>query len=178
VTLFHLFFIFHLDYFSLLGALIIVRGGDGAKRRHIMSGDRKFLLNSKSGGRFKMGLVCRLFAFFFPFFPLFLSPKHRSCSFILVGMLYKTFLIGLQVPAFFALSSLLLHKILLLCPFPFSGGVIYRFSNSWFLVFSLVSHLFFVYLLLRFLPCSSKRSSSSIFCFVYLTTFRQEGSTI
>jgi len=47
-------------------------------------------------------------------------------------------------------------------PFPFSGGMIYRFSNSWFWCFLLLI-AFFVHLFLRFLPCSSKRCPSFIF---------------
>jgi len=50
----------------------------------------------------------------FFFLTLSLSPKHRSCSLILVGILYKAFLIGLQVPAFFVLAITPPHKILLL----------------------------------------------------------------
>ena len=90
-------------------------------------------------------------------------------------MLYRAFLIGLQVPAFFCfIYHSFRIKFIAFCPFPFLGGVIYRFSNSWFLVFFLVSHPFR-------LSTSSFPSFLTLgsvllaLFFVCLVTFRQEG---
>jgi len=99
--------------FSLLGALIIV-GVDVAKRRHIMSQTENSSIPNLEEGLKWVGSSIIRFLFFF-FLHLSLSPKHRSCSLILVGILYKAFLIGLQVPAFFVLTIITPpHKILLL----------------------------------------------------------------